>query len=210
MNTRISHRLFGIAGIVFLAFVALPSEGSYLKVVSKSVKHTILAKKVTQAVGPVRTVITQTNVGFPLRFKIPTLSIDTTVESVGITPQGTMGAPIDPEPVGWLNSGIRPGEIGAAVIDGHSGWKNGIPAVFDSLSLLHIGDKIYSVDGHGVSTTFIVRSFKTFKPDENAAIVFESFDGKSHLNLITCAGTWDSMKKSHSERLVVFTDKEIL
>jgi len=35
-----------------------------------------------------------------------------------------------------------------------------------------------------------------------------SNDGKAHLNLITCAGVWDEVEKSHSSRLVVFADME--
>ncbi|PIZ82226.1 MAG: class F sortase, partial [Parcubacteria group bacterium CG_4_10_14_0_2_um_filter_41_6] len=38
--------------------------------------------------------------------------------------------------------------------------------------------------------------------------VFNSSDGKAHLNLITCTGVWNKEDNAFSERLVVFTDKE--
>jgi hypothetical protein len=47
-----------------------------------------------------------------------------------------------------------------------------------------------------------------YDPNISATDVFISSDKKSHLNLITCTGTWDSILKSHSSRLIVFTDKE--
>jgi hypothetical protein len=53
-----------------------------------------------------------------------------------------------------------------------------------------------------------VRELRTYGPDEYASAVFRSSDGKAHLNLITCEGTWNSAQKSFSNRLVVFADKE--
>ena len=119
-----------------------------------------------------------------------------------------MGAPVGPNETGWFKLGPRPGEVGSAVIDGHSGWKNDIPAVFDNLSQLHKGDKIYVEDEKGILTTFVVREIRIYDPKADATEVFSSHDGKAYLNLITCAGTWDNVKKSSSERLVVFADKE--
>jgi sortase (surface protein transpeptidase) len=63
---------------------------------------------------------------------------------------GGMGIPKDITHAAWFNLGPRPGEKGNAVIDGHYGWKNNIPAVFDSLSQLQKGDKIFVDDEKGV------------------------------------------------------------
>jgi LPXTG-site transpeptidase (sortase) family protein len=119
-----------------------------------------------------------------------------------------MGAPEGPDDVAWFNLGTRPGENGSAVIDGHSGWKDGIPAVFDTLHALHKGDKIYVEDEKGSTTTFVVRELRTLGAKEDATSVFSSSDGKAHLNLITCEGTWDPVSRTSSERLIVFADKE--
>jgi sortase A len=120
-----------------------------------------------------------------------------------------MDVPKGPDNVGWFKLGIRPGEKGSAVIAGHSGWKNNIPAVFDNLHKLKKGDKIYFEDKNGKGTTFIVRELRSYYPTADAEDVFISSDGKAHLNLITCEGIWNEVTKSRSERLVVFTDKEI-
>ena len=50
---------------------------------------------------------------------------------------------------------------------------------------------------------------KKYDPNADAKDVFNLNDGKAHLNLITCVGIWNKIKKSRSERLVVFTDREI-
>jgi len=144
----------------------------------------------------------------PIRLKIPIINVDSTIEYVGIDKDGTMGVPQGPSDVAWYNLGPRPGKVGSAVIAGHSGWKDGIPAVFDNLYKLSIGDKIYVEDNGGVTNTFIVREMKTYSPKEDALLIFNSSDNKAHLNLITCSGSWDTIGKDHSSRLVIFTDKE--
>lgn len=143
----------------------------------------------------------------PARLKIPNLKIDATVEYVGLTKSGAMGVPKGPNNVAWLELSPRPGEMGSSVIDGHSGWKNGIPAVFDNLYKLKKGDRIYVEDETGMMITFVVREFKSYDPKADAKDVFASRDGQAHLNLITCEGVWNEVTKSRSKRLVVFTDR---
>lgn len=93
-------------------------------------------------------------------------------------------------------------------MDGHAGWKNGIPAVFDNLHTLEKGDSIYVEDEKGVTTTFLVRDIRTYDPKAVAPDVFSSNDGKAHLNLITCEGVWDPVARSSTKRLVVFADRQ--
>ena len=116
--------------------------------------------------------------------------------------------PKGPATSAWFDLGPRPGENGSAVIDGHFGWKDGIPAVFDNLSKLQKGDIIYVEDTTGSTTAFVVRDIETYGQDEDASDIFASDDGKAHLNLITCGGVWNNAQKSYSNRLVVFTDEE--
>ncbi|MFA7000053.1 MAG: class F sortase [Candidatus Paceibacterota bacterium] len=144
----------------------------------------------------------------PVRLKIPAIKVDTAVEYVGLTLDGAMDAPKGPAEVAWYKLGTRPGEIGSAVIAGHSGWKNNKRAVFDNLNKLQKGDKIYIEDGRGVVITFVVREKRLYNPNADATDVFSSTDGRVHLNLITCEGIWDEVTKSHPSRIVVFTDKE--
>jgi LPXTG-site transpeptidase (sortase) family protein len=150
----------------------------------------------------------QVNSGLPIRLKIPTINVDATVEYVGVTLDGNMGVPKGPDDVAWFQFGPRPGDIGNAVIAGHYGWKNGIPAVFDEASKLQKGDNITIEDDKGILTTFVVRESRLLDEHADASSVFGSSDGKAHLNLITCEGVWNPATKSYSERLVVFADKK--
>ena len=150
----------------------------------------------------------QTMAGLPIRLKIPKINVDAAVDYVGLTADGAMDVPKGPTTVAWFDLGLRPGEIGSSVIDGHSGYKNNRPAVFDSLYKLQKGDEIYVQGADGTTTTFVVQSFRNYDPTANAENVFDSNDGKAHLNLITCSGDWNANAQTHSKRLVVFTDKE--
>lgn len=141
------------------------------------------------------------------RLKIARIKVNAPVISAGLTYFGEIAVPKGPSEVSWFSLGPRPGEIGSAIISGHYGWKNNISAVFDNLSKLKKGDKLSFQDEKGIVTTFIVRTIKVYNRNAKATEVFVSNDGKAHLNLITCGGTWNKKQKSYSNRLVVFTDK---
>lgn len=147
-------------------------------------------------------------IGLPTHIRIPRIDVDAFVEYVGVTPDGAMDVPKERANVAWFNLGSRPGENGSAVFAGHYGWKNGKESVFDNLYKLRKGDKLYIEDEKGVIVSFVVRESRRYDPNEDASGVFNSSDGKAHLNLITCEGDWNKDQKSYSNRLVVFTTKE--
>ncbi|MBU1038764.1 class F sortase [Patescibacteria group bacterium] len=150
----------------------------------------------------------QANVGLPERLKIPSINVDAPIEYVGLTSDGAMDVPKDPVKVAWFNLGPRPGQSGSSVIAGHYSWKNDLPAVFDNLYKLRKGDKISVEDEKGVNIIFVVREIQIYDKNEDASDVFDSSDGKAHLNLITCTGVWNKAEKTSSGRLIVFTDRE--
>lgn len=182
-------------GVIFVIFIVIFFHFNS-KIQIKDAKTSFLEKE-------------KVNVALPVHLKIPSLNINASVEYVGLTPDGAMDVPKGPDEVAWFNLGPRPGELGSAVIDGHSGWKNNRKAVFDNLHKLNKGDKIFIENEKGQTFTFVVRESKKYNPKANAEDIFVSSDGKAHLNLITCDGIWDEKEKSRSERLIVFADKEI-
>jgi LPXTG-site transpeptidase (sortase) family protein len=142
----------------------------------------------------------------PTRLIVPSLSIDTNIESVGFLPDGAMANPSGPESVAWFDLGPVPGEQGSAVIAGHFGWKGNTRAVFDDLSEMKVGEEIYVENEKGEVVVFVVRSVESYDDVEDAFDVFISNDGKAHLNLVTCAGEWNETLKTYSHRVVVFAD----
>jgi len=144
---------------------------------------------------------------FPVNLLIPRLNINTTVETVGVSFDGSMDIPKHPDNVAWYDLGPLPGEIGSAVINGHSGYRNNQSAIFDNLSELQKGDEIHVENKEGILQTFVVREIKSYDRKSDTTSIFNSYDSLAHLNLITCSGAWDEVAGTHSDRLVVFADK---
>ena len=143
--------------------------------------------------------------GLPVRLRIPAIGVDAAVEGVGLTPEGAMDLPLHPDTVGWYSLGVKPGKNGSAVFAGHLDWYNGKTAVFRNLSTLREGDILSIETDKGRFLLFAVREIRSYNPDDLAPDVFSS-SGSSHLNLITCGGALDSVRKIYSKRIVVFTD----
>jgi uncharacterized repeat protein (TIGR01451 family) len=140
----------------------------------------------------------------PYRIRIPALAIDTVVESVGVTATGLMDVPGNLWDTAWLQTGVKPGAPGQAVIDGHVDGAKG-PAVFSDLHRLHAGDAIYVSDAAGRELTFKVTALQVVPLDGFPTLrVFGPAHGRL-LNLITCAGHFDPTRRTYDHRLVVFT-----
>ena len=140
----------------------------------------------------------------PVRLTIPKIHIDAAIEYVGLTTNEEMDVPKNTDNVGWFALGPRPGEKGSAVLAGHKNSANGKAGVFADLDKLKVGDKLYITDNKGGTTAFVVSASRTYHPGY-ADDVFNR-DDAAHINLITCDGWWDGIKRSYSERLVVFAD----
>ena len=197
------EKLFGlIIAVIFIFFV-----GTIFFISFKITRNNLTFIEPTIVEAKTVKIKNTTSLNLPLKLIIPSIKVNSTIDPVGLTKDGAMDSPVGPYDTGWYNLGPIPGEIGSSVIDGHSGYKGGISAVFDNLYKIKVGGKVNVLNDKGITTTFIVRKISKYDPSANATEVFSSTDGKAHLNLITCTGTWNSVLKSHNSRLVVFTDK---
>lgn len=139
----------------------------------------------------------------PSRLIISKIYIDAVIESVGLTPEGNMGAPKDPATVGWFSPPHQKGTKNI-VLDGHSGWLHRAPAVFDDLHLLEKGDSVLVQDKSGATALFVVSEIRIVGEHEDASNLFYSADGKVRLVLITCEGVWNPETQNYAGRLVVW------
>lgn len=148
--------------------------------------------------------------GSPMRLVIPTIGVVAGYQFLGLKPDGSMEVPNNIIDAGWYTGSPKPGEVGDAVLTGHIAQiRNSVltkQGVFYQLHSLQPGDTIYALNDRGEVTTFIVRTSRLYDPAASATDVFISTDGKAHLNLITCEGTWNQEQLSYSQRLVVFAD----
>lgn len=202
-RNRVSWRFILLRLVLVIAFITIT-----ITVITNINNKPEPPKKIPTTV--VKPIIKQEPIpGLPIRLKISKINVDAAIDYTGLTPDGNMDVKKDNDKVAWYSLGPRPGEIGSAVIAGHYGWFNGKGSVFNELQTLSKGDEVSVIDEKGTTSNFIVREIQKYSPDANAPEVFTSNDNKSHLNLITCNGTWDESKQTYSNRLVIFTDKKI-
>ncbi len=161
---------------------------------------------VVAAQKPAVSLTVNTNYSLPIRLQIPKLQLDTRVLNVGLTKDGSMNMPSSMTEAGWYKYGALPGNTGTAVIGGHLYGFHGIPGVFSKLNKLVPGDTITVTESNGLAVSFVVRETRSYPQTDRPAEVFNSPSG-SHLNLITCAGAWDSQEQRFAQRFVVFADK---
>ncbi|EIT84316.1 Peptidase C60 sortase A and B [Fictibacillus macauensis ZFHKF-1] len=141
----------------------------------------------------------------PTKLSIPAIHVKASIEKVGVLDNGQLGVPSSEESVGWYKDGVKPGERGNAVIDGHVDSRDG-PAVFFDLKKVTPGDTVMLNDQKGKVLTFVVRNVKSYVTDKAPLpLIFGESKGR-HLNLITCTGVFNSEKRTHEKRLVVYTD----
>jgi Sortase domain len=137
----------------------------------------------------------------PTRLLIPTLGIDAVVESVGVAADGSMAVPSQPDRVAWYQPGVKPGDPGNALFDGHLDWWTG-PAVFWHLANLHPGDPVTVIRADGSQLTFTVDSTNSYPWNARTDGLLTS-NGTPSISLVTCSGTWDQRRQTYLNRLVV-------
>ena len=142
----------------------------------------------------------------PVKLNIGSINVEAVINPVGLNLAGDMDIDDNPTELAWYKLGPKPGEEGSAVIAGHYGWKNGVASIFNDLNKLVKGDEISVVREDGNTKTFAVTRTAVYAPNQDATDIFKSDDGKAHLNLITCQGTWNNSVQTYSERLVIFAD----
>lgn len=142
----------------------------------------------------------------PQTLTIPKINLQAAVEAVGEDNLGRMDVPEKVDDVGWYKLGYKPGEKGSAVMDGHLDTATGAPAAFYYIDQLAVGDQVIVTDKNGKNFNFEVTRVQSYPFDQlPLQEVFASND-KPRLNLITCAGTWNSGSRNYSNRLVIYTE----
>src|SRR6266571_6093827 len=143
----------------------------------------------------------------PVRLIIPTITINAPVEWVGTQPNADLATPTQSpwQDVGWYNLGPHPGERGSAVIDGHLDRPGGLPAVFWRLHTLQVGNDVQVENATGRMLHFRVTRIAFYAPQQAPLQEIFGNRGGAYLNLITCAGAWDSSSHQTTLRQVVYT-----
>lgn len=204
---RIAQKVFIVISVPLLS---LSATFILLYLFTSQYRAPLAAKNITVPTSTNKPILNEAlpaaPIASPSQIKISKINVNATIASVGVTAQGDMDIDENPKQTAWYKLGAKPGQEGSAVIAGHYGWKSGVPSVFNDLHTLVKGDIISVVGEDGKMLRFVVTRLATYAPDQDATDVFRSDDGKAHLNLITCQGSWNNSKSTYSERLVVFSN----
>ena len=145
------------------------------------------------------------NVGVPVRLRIPSLGIDAAIEQVGVDADGNMATPEDPWNTAWYAPGARPGQPGNAAIAGHVDYHDIGEVVFWDLNKLQPGAEVLVETANGQTLRFVVQDSTYFRPDSAPLQRIFGAANTRNLNLITCGGTFNATTRQYDQRLVVFT-----
>lgn len=140
----------------------------------------------------------------PRYLTITKLGIHASVEKIGITNSGQMGAPNDIWNAGWYTGSAAPGSTGTAFLDGHATSKRG--ALFGNLDTLRQGDIISVERNDGRVINYQIRRVKVVsRHDVNMASMLQSFDAtKNGLNIMSCVGNWVASEQTLENRVLVY------
>jgi hypothetical protein len=138
----------------------------------------------------------------PVRLTVASIGVDTSLQPLALQRDGTLQSPSSWNVAGWYAGGIKPGQIGPAVIAGHIDSTNG-PAVFYRLDKLAIGAQAVVTEQGGAVLTFVVDDVQSFAKDKFPADAVYGPTPYPELRLITCTGDFDYKTHNYLSNLVV-------
>jgi len=141
----------------------------------------------------------------PVSLSLARLGINASLDA--LTTDSVTGIPQVPAlgHAGWISSGVKPGELGRAVILGRRSQSG--EDVFAKLVNARAGDKIVVTTAAGKTLTFVIQSVEQFT---TGRLPESRIDGggkkQAQLRLITSTGTYDQSKGGFPRNVVVFAD----
>jgi sortase A len=135
----------------------------------------------------------------PLQFSAGEIKINAPIEQLSTTAKGAIDVPKSWNVVGWYDKSSLIGAPGPAVLVGH--YSAGQGAVFDNLQTLNKGSRITITSKDNTQHTYVVTKIAQYSKGEVPMHQILKQSTNSRLEIITCAGTWDS--STYDKRLVV-------
>ncbi len=139
----------------------------------------------------------------PKSIDLPTIQASGFIQQVDITKTNAVGSPDNVLMAGWFTRSVTPGDAGLSIIDGHVQGKYQ-PGVFKRLASLKADDTFTVTFGDNSVRKFKVVSVRNYAAQDAAKPLFaQAPDITQQLNLITCAGKFDSARNQYDDRTIV-------
>jgi hypothetical protein len=144
----------------------------------------------------------------PVSVQIPSIGVDAPVAPVGRDQRGAIDVPAPTRSAGatayWYRDLASPGEVGPAVIVGHVDSARDGPAVFFRLGELRPGDQVLVRRADGARVVFVVQEVGRYPKDAFPDRSVYGPTDRPALRLITCGGSFDPVRGSYRDNVVVF------
>jgi hypothetical protein len=142
----------------------------------------------------------------PVSVDIPAIGVHSKLLHLGLTANGAIAVPPLHTRAGeaaWYKYSATPGQIGAAIIEGHVDSDRG-PAVFFRLGALRPGNRINVRLADGITAVFRVTGVRQYAKARFPAKKIYGPVRFAALHLITCGGTFDYATGNYLDSTVVF------
>lgn len=213
MKTRgvwIATAVLGVAGLVLLLVTLLPRPdiGSQISSVAPGPQAPPTAQTdgaAAPAAGRVQTKVPRavSEEDRPVQVRVASADIDAVVRAVGVTSDGQMELPSNPQLLGWYRFGASPGSgSGSVVLAGHLDSKRYGLGPLVGLRKVEVGDKILLSPSRGEQLGYTVVDVRRY---DRQALPDELFarSGPERLRVITCGGEFLPEEGGYQQNLVV-------
>jgi hypothetical protein len=139
----------------------------------------------------------------PLRLRVPTIGVDSSLARLAVDATGALVPPADFGQAGWFAAGPAPGELGPAVLAGHVDSRRG-PAVFFRLDQVRPGDEVLVDRADGTTVRFTVTRVASYPKTAFPTAEVYGPAPDPQLRLITCGGAFDRSRRSYLLNVVVY------
>jgi hypothetical protein len=142
----------------------------------------------------------------PVEVRIPAIGVRSTLLHLGRNADGSMTVPplaTNANDAAWYKYSVTPGQLGAAIIEGHVDSYSG-PAVFFRLGALRPGNIIDVTLADGVTAVFQVTGVREYAKDDFPARAIYGATDYAALRLITCGGAFDQATGHYLNSVVVY------
>jgi Sortase domain len=139
----------------------------------------------------------------PVQVSIPSIGVASRLDPLVMDEHGVLTPPPEPARAGWFSDGVRPGDLGPAVIAGHVDSRTGA-AVFTRLATLRPGAAVIVTDAADRRITFTVDDVRTYPKSGFPTGSVYGATPDPQLRLITCGGSFDDSRGHYVDDVVVY------
>jgi hypothetical protein len=157
-------------------------------------------------IGPAAGHLPSLGRSLPVEVRIPAIGVRSTLLHLGRNADGSMAVPsltTNANDAAWYKYSVTPGQLGAAIIEGHVDSYTG-PAVFFRLGALRPGNTIDVTLADGVTAVFQVTGVREYAKDDFPARAIYGATDYAALRLITCGGAFDPATGHYLSSVVVY------